>query len=173
MTLVESGEWKQWWSFTWASILIHRDISDLAKYWQNITVTHIFFSTFIVWKLLSHVQLCNPMDYTLHGILQARILKWVAFPSPGNLPKPRIEPRSPTLQADSLPTEPPGKPKSTGVGSLALLCRIFPTNELNWGLLHCRQILYQLSYQGSPHNASLSCIRVGSLSFVSLTRKND
>ena len=109
MTLVESGKWKQWWSLTWASILIHsRDISDLVKYWHNITVTHIFFFTFIEWKLLSCVQLCNPMDYTLHGILQARILEWVAFPSPGDLPNPRIEPQSPTLQADSLPAEPPG-----------------------------------------------------------------
>ena len=43
------------------------------------------------------------------GIIQARILEWVAFPSPGDLPNPGIEPRSPTLQADSLPSEPPGK----------------------------------------------------------------
>ena len=54
------------------------------------------------------------------------------------------------LQADSLPSEPPGKPKNTGVGSLSLLQWIFPTQELNQGLLHCRQILYWLSYQGSP-----------------------
>ena len=39
-------------------------------------------------------------------------------PTPGDLPKPWIEPRSPTSQADSLPSEPPGKPKNTGVGSL-------------------------------------------------------
>ena len=38
--------------------------------------------------------------------------------------------------------------KNTGVGSLSLLQRIFLPQELNWGLLHCRQILYQLSYQG-------------------------
>ena len=38
---------------------------------------------------------------------------------------------------------------STGVGSLSFLQRIFPTQESNWGLLHCRQILYQLSYEGS------------------------
>ena len=50
------------------------------------------------------------MNYTGHGILQARILEWVAFPSPGDLPNPGIEPRSPTLQVDSLPAEPPGKP---------------------------------------------------------------
>ena len=48
--------------------------------------------------------LCNPMDYTAHGILQARI------PSPGELPNPGIEPRSPALQADSLLAEPQGKP---------------------------------------------------------------
>ena len=45
---------------------------------------------------------------TVHGILRARILEWVAFPfSRGS--NPGIEPRSPTLQADSLPAEPQGK----------------------------------------------------------------
>ena len=72
------------------------------------------------------------------------------FPSPGDLPSPGIEPRSPALEADSLPAEPPGKPKNTGVGSLSLLQRIFPTWELNRDLLQGRQILYQLSYVGSP-----------------------
>ena len=75
---------------------------------------------------------------------------WLPLPSPGDLPDPGIKPRSLTLQVDSLPTEPPGKPKNTGVGSLSLLQQIFPTQESNQGLLHCRQILYQLSYQGSP-----------------------
>ena len=55
--------------------------------------------------------LCDPMDYVVHGILQARILEWVA---------------------------------------LSLLQGIFPIQGLNPGLPHCRQILYQLSYQGSP-----------------------
>ena len=54
--------------------------------------------------------LCDTMDYTVHEILQARILEWVVKPSPGDLPNPGIEPWSPTLQADSLPSEPPGKP---------------------------------------------------------------
>ena len=54
----------------------------------------------------SYVTLCDPMEYTVLGILQARILKWVAFPFPEDLPNP--------------------------------------------DLLHCRQILYQLSYKGSP-----------------------
>ena len=92
--------------------------------------------------------LCDPMDYTVYGILQARILEWVAFPSPGDLPNPGIKPRSPTLQVDSLPAELQGKP-NTGVGSLSLLQRIFPTQELNWGLLHFCWFLYQLNYKGS------------------------
>ena len=68
----------------------------------------------------------------------------------GNLPNPEIKPRSPALQVDSLPAEPPGKPKNAGVVSLSLFQWIFPTQELNRGLLHCRQILYQLCYEGSP-----------------------
>ena len=55
------------------------------------------------------------MDYTVHGVLQARILEWVDIPfSRGSSQplqgSPGIEPRSPTLQEDSLPAEPPGKP---------------------------------------------------------------
>ena len=70
----------------------------------------------------------------------------------GGLPNPGMEPRPPALQADSLPSEPPGKPKNPGVGSLPLPQGIFLTQELTWGLLHCRWSLYQLSYQGSPAN---------------------
>ena len=63
---------------------------------------------------------------------------------------PGIKPRSPAWQEDSLPAEPPGKPKNTGVG--VPLQQIFPTQELNLGLLHCRWIIYQLRYLGSPHS---------------------
>ena len=60
----------------------------------------------------SCLTLCNPMDYSppgssVHGILQAGILEW-PFLSPGDLPNPGIEPSFPILQADSLPSEPPG-----------------------------------------------------------------
>ena len=90
----------------------------------------------------SCLTLCNPMDYRVHEILQARILEWVAIP----FSRESSKPRSPTLQADFSPAEPQGKPKNTGVGSLSLLQGIFPTQESNQGLLHCRLILYQLSY---------------------------
>ena len=72
------------------------------------------------------------MDYTVHGILQVRLLEWVAFPFSRDLPNPGTEPRSPTLQAGSLPAEPQEKLKNTGVGSLSLLQLIFPTQEWHW-----------------------------------------
>ena len=66
------------------------------------------------WKSLSRVQLfvtpwtvCDPMDYTVHGILQARILEWVAFP----FSRGSSQPRSPKFQADSLPAEHKGSPR--------------------------------------------------------------
>ena len=103
---------------------------------------------------LSHVQLfATPQIIARQAPLSMEFSRpeyWsgLLFPSPGDLPNPGIEPGSPTLQADSLPSEPPRKPKNNGVGSLSLLQGIFPTQELNQGLLHYRQILYQLSYQG-------------------------
>ena len=79
------------------------------------------------------------------------------FPSPRDLPNPGIEPRSPSLQVDSLPAEPQGGPEYTGVGSL--LQQIFLTQESNQGLLHCRRILYQLSYLVSKIYWFLNLIR--------------
>ena len=93
----------------------------------------------------SCLTVCDPMNYIVHGILQARILKWVAFPFSSRF----SQPRSPALQVDSLPAEPQEKPRNTGVSSLSLPQWIFPTQELNRGLLHCRWILHQLSYQRS------------------------
>ena len=80
------------------------------------------------------------------------------FPSPGDLPNPWTEPRSPALQADSLPAEPLGKSKNPGMGSLSLLQWIFPNQESNLSLLHCRQILYQLSYEGSHSFLNIEAI---------------
>ena len=58
--------------------------------------------------------LCDPMDYTVHGILQAKILEWVAFPW------------------------------------------VSQTQGQNPGFPHCRQILYQLNYKGSPNKKKIS-----------------
>ena len=111
-----------------------------------------------VLKLLSHVQLSATPQTVAHQVPLSmgfsRPEYWSGLPCPpqGDLPNPGIQPRPPTLQADSLSSEPPGKPKNTGVGSLSLLQGNFR------GLLHCRQILYQLSHQESPENTIISFI---------------
>ena len=97
----------------------------------------------------SCLTLCDPMDCIVHGILQARILEQVAFPFSRGSSQPRDRTQVSHI-VDSLTAEPQGKPKNTGMGSLSLLQWIFPTQESNRGLLCCRQILYQLSYEGSP-----------------------
>ena len=96
---------------------------------------------------LSHVWLFAT-PWTIESMEFSRPEYWSEepFPSPGDLPGIKL--RSPALQADSLPAEPQGKPKNTGVGSLSLLQGIVPTQESNQGLLNCRRILYQLSYKG-------------------------
>ena len=91
----------------------------------------------------------------------------------GIFPIQGLNPEASKLQADSLSAEPPGKLKNTGVGSLSFLQWVFQTQALNRGLLHCRWILYQLSYQGSPgkdkllhimkinHERSCRCVSPG------------
>ena len=61
--------------------------------------------------------------------------------------QPRDQTQICPIAGDSLPAEPQRKPKNTGVGSLSLLQRIFLTQESNWSLLNCRQILYQMNYE--------------------------
>ena len=106
----------------------------------------------------SCLTLCNPTDCRLPGSsvhgespgkntgVGCHALLQGIFPTPGS--NPRL--MSPTLLVDSLPSEPVGKPKNTGVGSLSLLQGNFPTQGSNQGLLHCRWVLYQLSYKESP-----------------------
>ena len=93
---------------------------------------------------------CSPPGSSVHGIFQEEYQSGLPCPPPGDLPTPGIDSRSPALQADSLSSESPGKHKNTGMGSLSLLQEIFPIQESNRGLLHCKRILYQLSYQANP-----------------------
>ena len=121
--------------------------------WVTFTFT---FSSCLVTK--SCPTLCDPRNCSPARLLcpcgfsRPEYWRGLSCPPPGDLPNPGIEPRSPTLQADSLPAELPGKLKNTGVGSQSLLQGIFLTQESNEGLLHCRQILYQLNYQGSCYS---------------------
>ena len=64
--------------------------------------------------------LCDPMDWSLHqaspsmGFSRQEYWNGLPFPSPGDLPDPGIKPRSPALQADALPSEPPGNMYAEG-----------------------------------------------------------
>ena len=108
----------------------------------------------------SHVQLFATLWTVAHqaslSMGFSRQEYWSGLPCPplGGLPNPGIEPRSPTLQA-ALPSEPPGKPKNTGVNNLSLLQENFPTQESNPSLLHDRSCM---SYQGSPCLSGSRCL---------------
>ena len=137
----------------------------IAKIWKPSTCPST--NEWIKMSYINPVAYCTVLSHSIvsnslqpNGLQPARLLcpwgfsrqeYWSGFPCPpaGDLPNPGTEPRSPAVKADSLPSEPRGKPKNTGVGNLSLLQRIFLTQELKQGLLHCRWILYQLSYQGS------------------------
>ena len=96
-------------------------------------------------SVMSNLMDCSPPGSSVHGDSPGKntgggchaLLQGI-FPTQEF--NPGIKPRSPILQADSLPSGPPGKPKNTGVGSLCLLQGIFLIQELNWGLLQCRWI---------------------------------
>ena len=96
------------------------------------------------------LTLCN-LIYTVHGILQARILEWVAFPFSRGSSQPRDQTQVSCIADRFITSWAIREPKNPGVDSFSLLQRLFLTQVWNWGLLHCRQILYQLSYQGSPY----------------------
>ena len=96
---------------------------------------------------LSLLQGISPTQGSNPGLPHFRqVLYQLSHQGSAGRGKVGVKPRSPTLQAGSLPAEPPGKPRNTRVCSLSLLRRIFPTQESNPGLLHCRRILYQLSH---------------------------
>ena len=110
------------------SLTLHlRPISvSLSFPWSHLCVASVSLGLSFVFLILFHYSgfssvscsvgptLCDPMDCSspdsyIHGILQTRILEWVDMLSPGDLSDPGIQPGS-SLQADSLLTEPPGKP---------------------------------------------------------------
>ena len=78
---------------------------------------------------------CSPPGSSLHGILQARILSRLPFPPPGDLPEPGIKPEAPALQADSLPSEPPGK---------RIVFLRYPKYGVDTGTKLCAECAFQL-----------------------------
>ena len=103
------------------------------------------------WKSLSHVWLFVT-SWTIQSgkFSRPEYWSWVDFPFFRGSSQPRDWTQISHIAGRFFTSWTTGKPKNTGVGSLSLLQGIFLTKELNWSLLCCRQILYQLSYQWSP-----------------------
>ena len=78
---------------------------------HNVTYRLSSVSCSVVTDSETPKTVCRLPGSSVHGTLQARILEWVPFSSPGDVPNPETEFASPALQADSLLSEPPGKPK--------------------------------------------------------------
>ena len=115
------------WSVQSRPYLVHRHAGPLTSGNSFIVISrscalpvhfqpHHSLSDLYCAQSLSHVRLfltpravARPAPLSM-GILQARILEWVSMPSSRGFSNPGIKPRSPTLQMDSLPSEPPGKP---------------------------------------------------------------
>ena len=97
----------------------------------------IHIRTLVVGQLLSCVlTLCDPMDCSLpgssvHGIFQARIVEWLPFPSPGDLPDPGIEPTSPAVQMDSLPLSHQGTPYDKDVYNIRCKKRVVIASDVH------------------------------------------
>ena len=95
---------------------------------------------------------CTPPGSSVHGDSPDKnTAVGCLCPPLGDLSHPVMKSSSPTLGADSLPSEPPGKAKNTGMGDLSIP-GIFPTQESNQGPLHFRWILYILTLQQSNHS---------------------
>ena len=123
--------------FSWQEYWSGVPLPSPYIYHIYIYIYHIYINVHI-WVSESHSVMSNSLwpnglYSSWNSPCQARILECIA---PSGLSNSGIEPRSHRLQADSLPAEPLGKPKNTGVGSLSLLQCIFPAQDSNWGLPH-------------------------------------
>ena len=119
--------------------LAHQDPLSMGFSWQENWSGLPFPSLTLFLILLSDVKqklakscpiLCDPMDYIVHGIPQARIQEWVAIP----FSRGSFQPRSPALQVDSLPSEPPGKPKHarTHARTHAFCSLLYSFKNISW-----------------------------------------
>ena len=115
----------------------------------------VYLSGLLQWEVKVKVTqlcptLCDPMDYTVHGIVQARILEWVAFPFSRGPSQPRAQTQVSHIAGGFFTSWATREAQEYQSGYSSPVDLPFLVQELNQGLLNCRWILYQLSYQWSP-----------------------
>ena len=110
-------------------------------YWTGVHTRKCIQSLRHVWLFATSRAVAHQAPLSM-GFCRQEYWNGLPYAPPGDLHNPGIEPRPPALHVDSLLSEPPGKPKNIGVGSLSHLQRIFLTQESNRCLLHCRRFLY-------------------------------
>ena len=159
--------WRRKWLVTpvsllgYSSILVHGEFHGqrcLVGYslWghKELNMTEQLMLSLSLWREVKVAQLCpilcNPMNCIVPGILWARILEWAAFPFSRGSSQPRDQTQVSCIAGGFLISWATREAQEYWSGSLFFLQWIFLTQELNHGLLHYRQILYQLSYEGSP-----------------------
>ena len=121
-------------------------LSSLYLYFLDIFI--ILFHEVKVKVAQSCLTLCDPMDYTVHGILQARILEWVTVPFSSGSSQSRDWTQVSHITGGFF-TSHQGSPRRLEWVAYPFLQWIFLTQESNQGFLNYRWILYQLNYQGS------------------------
>ena len=136
-------------------------VSDVSLMYACVCV---YVHTYVRLCMLSHLVMsnsvmsnpmdCSPPGSSVHGIFHARILEWVAVPFSRGSSQSRDRTHVSHIAGDSLPAEPQGKPKNTGVGNLSILQWIFLTQESNWGLLHWRHLTTELSGKPLRHRGT-------------------
>ena len=117
------------------------------------------YTTLLSFSLVSQPcpTLCNPMDcsppgLSVRGILQTRILEWVAIPSSRGSSQPRDRIQVSHIVGGFFTDWATREAQKYWSGSPSLIQGFFPTQEWNRGHLHCRQILYCQSHQASPYH---------------------
>ena len=146
-----AAQWVLWHPFS--SAVVSENSHRCICKWVGVAV---FQESFIYENKCNSLSLTlwDPMDCTVHGTLQARILEWVGFAFSRGFSQPRDRTQVSCIAGRFFTSWATGKSTNSGVGSLFLLHKFFLTQESNWCLLCCRQILYHLSYQGSPTKTS-------------------
>ena len=97
------------------------------------------------WPALCDFMDCSPPGFSVHGILQARIVEWIAIPFCRGSSRPRYQIWSPALQVDFLPCEPPGKPGNWFIFSSKFICWSLnfqdPQNRTILGARACKVVV--------------------------------